>query len=244
MTTPSKDPKETKARIEEGLAMADGIAARMARRMNGMIEVDDAIQTARVALVVAAQRFEPERGVPFRVWAARRIRGAIIDSMRAYTGFTRTQARTYARLEEAKQASTGTHERLRYTMKLFAEPETQKDLRQSDEPPVSVFRGEVAERLIEHHHISGPLQEPPQQNDQKERAQIAEHIIEKMVTEERKILQSHYLEGKTFTAISHAHQTSRSWISRRHKRALADAQYQARCILSLEVPREHDDEKA
>lgn len=236
----TSNTEDIEALTLRGLPLADRIAYRLARRMNGMLELEDAKQIGRVALVEAAQRYDASRGVPFELWAARRVRGAIIDGLSAHTGFSRAHVRAITRHNSAAAASTGTHERLRYTMTLFAEPDSQKELRAQSSPSVSLVGGDVAEDLIDHHYISGPLQDPVRRNAQREEAQIAKDIIEDMRTEERDILTGHYLEGKSLSDIGKARGTSRSWMSRLHKRAIAQAQIRAQTILSLEIPREHD----
>lgn len=236
--TPSANDVE--ALTLRGLPLADRIAYRLTRRMNGMLELDDAKQMGRVALVEAAQRYDASRGVPFELWAARRVHGAIVDGLSAHTGFSRAHVRAITRHSAAAAASTGTHERLRYTMGLFAKPNSQKELRHQQSPSVNLVGGDVAQQLIDHHYVSGPLQDPVRRNTQSEEAQIAKDIIEGMVTEERSILTGHYLEGKSLSAIGEARGTSRSWMSRLHKRAVEQAQRKAQEILSLEMPRERE----
>src|SRR5476649_2002964 len=58
------------------------IAYHMMRRMPYSIEVDDLIQTGMLGLLEAAQRYEWRAGSTFSAYATRRIRGAILDSLR------------------------------------------------------------------------------------------------------------------------------------------------------------------
>jgi RNA polymerase sigma factor (sigma-70 family) len=62
------------------LPMAESIVARS--RRNRQIERDELQATAYLALVEAAQTFDPTRGVNFATFARRRIRGAIRDCQR------------------------------------------------------------------------------------------------------------------------------------------------------------------
>lgn len=232
----AQDAQRVQELVERGMAMADRIACRVVHQTHGAIEVDDAIQIGRVALVQAAQSFDPSRGVPFEAWMARRVQGAVIDGMRQYTGLSRAEVRTHVEQRAAAQASTGTHERLRYTMRLFTEPQSQKDLQTPSDPALRFVRGEAADHLIEHHHISGPLDDPMHHNEQREALRIARQLLRDLATEERKILTDYYLRGKSFRTISASHNISRSWVSRKHKRAIEALQQQARVVMSLEMP--------
>lgn len=65
---------------------AQAVARRQHRQRNrGDIDSADVEQLAFEALIEAIERFDPDRGVPFRAFAARRIAGAIIDGIRHMT---------------------------------------------------------------------------------------------------------------------------------------------------------------
>lgn len=59
-------------------------AQRIARRLpRETIGLDDLVGHGHIGLVEAQQRFDPQRGVPFDLFARRRVRGAIFDALRA-----------------------------------------------------------------------------------------------------------------------------------------------------------------
>ncbi len=58
------------------------IARRIARRLSPTFELDDLVSEGTIGLLDAAQKFDPDRGVPFRLYASRRIAGAILDYVR------------------------------------------------------------------------------------------------------------------------------------------------------------------
>jgi RNA polymerase sigma factor FliA len=49
---------------------------------NRMVEREDYIQNAKVGLLEAMSRYDPEQGVPFRVYAQPRVRGAVLNGLR------------------------------------------------------------------------------------------------------------------------------------------------------------------
>jgi RNA polymerase sigma factor FliA len=70
------------ALVEHYLGLARGIAASVYRlRTDNSVSFDDYQQYGRMGLLHAVERFEPDRGVPFEAYAARRVRGAILNGL-------------------------------------------------------------------------------------------------------------------------------------------------------------------
>jgi len=59
------------------------IANRIAMRLPSHIETDDMINTGVLGLMDAIEKFDPDRGVKFETYAEFRIKGAILDELRA-----------------------------------------------------------------------------------------------------------------------------------------------------------------
>lgn len=59
------------------------IANRIAMRLPSHIDVDDMINTGVLGLMDAIEKFDPERGVKFETYAEFRIKGAMLDELRA-----------------------------------------------------------------------------------------------------------------------------------------------------------------
>lgn len=84
------------------LATARRLALRCAARCPRWVDRDELLGEAALALVEASRRFDPARGVPFGAYAARRVRGALLDSLRAQ-GSGRSRRRPESRsLDEAR----------------------------------------------------------------------------------------------------------------------------------------------
>jgi RNA polymerase sigma factor for flagellar operon FliA len=82
------DAPETVARIHEGMTLVDMLAKQLRQQLGGA-DLDDLRSAGREALVHAARSFDPSLGVPFRRWANLRIRGGMIDAVRAQGGLPR-----------------------------------------------------------------------------------------------------------------------------------------------------------
>jgi RNA polymerase sigma factor for flagellar operon FliA len=83
--------------------IARGIAATTAGKGP---ELEDLSADGVVGLLLAAQSFEPERGIPFEAYARWRIDGAIRDGIRRYHWIER---RTYKELRRAQDESDSDH---------------------------------------------------------------------------------------------------------------------------------------
>ena len=79
------------------------IAHGFIRRMPGHVEVDDLIQAGMVGLLEAARRYCRAEGATFRTYAAPRIRGAILDSMRRSDWTPRSVYRRLRTIEKTKR---------------------------------------------------------------------------------------------------------------------------------------------
>jgi len=66
----------------EHLAWAHDIAWEVAKKLPTWFRKDDLLGPAELALLHAAQRFDRRRGVSFRSYAVRRVRGACWDAIR------------------------------------------------------------------------------------------------------------------------------------------------------------------
>jgi RNA polymerase sigma factor for flagellar operon FliA len=65
------------------LSLVKNVAGRMAAGFPKSVELNDLINTGVIGLVEAFNNFDPERGVKFETFAVPRIRGAILDELRA-----------------------------------------------------------------------------------------------------------------------------------------------------------------
>lgn len=69
--------------VETHLGMVRVCAKQVVSRLPVSVEAEDLVGIGKLALIRAAERFEPARGVPFAAYARHRVRGAMLD---AYTG--------------------------------------------------------------------------------------------------------------------------------------------------------------
>ncbi len=89
--------------IEANLPLVKHIVFQVAVHFPRHVDRDELARAGALGLVEAAQRYDADRGVPFERFAAQRIRGAILDAVRAADWAPRSVRNLARRLENAEQ---------------------------------------------------------------------------------------------------------------------------------------------
>ncbi len=77
------------------------IAHQMIARLPANVELDDMIQAGMIGLMDAVNRFEETHGTQFEVYAASRIRGSMLDELRAGDWLPRSARKSQRDIENA-----------------------------------------------------------------------------------------------------------------------------------------------
>jgi RNA polymerase sigma factor for flagellar operon FliA len=221
----SKDSPEVAERFSSGLGLVDIIARQIMRTLGGAAELEELLSFGREGLWDAARRFDESRGVPFRGYANFRVRGAIIDGVRASARLSRRTHERLNGLQAAARVSEG----------------AQEDLSAPRPPGSGVAEAEQA--LNDHlaamaTALAAGLIAPTAYGDSGERtlvdsgdnpeeaygqAQLLGLIrtaIAELPREEAELVRRHYLEGARFDHVADELGLSKSWASRLHTRAM------------------------
>lgn len=91
-------PAEREKMIEAHLTLVDFLVDRMMTQVPAFVSRDDIRSAALMGLMDAANRFDPRRGVLFKTFAERRIRGSVFDEVRRMDWFSRTLREKQSRL--------------------------------------------------------------------------------------------------------------------------------------------------
>jgi len=89
--------------IEQHLPLVNHVVLQVAVRFPKYVDRQELARAGALGLVEAARRFDATRGVPFDRFAARRIRGAILDSVRAADWAPRSVRTLGRKLEQVEQ---------------------------------------------------------------------------------------------------------------------------------------------
>ncbi len=85
----------------EHMSLARLVVERMKTQVPGFVTRDDMMSAALEGLMDAASRFDSGRGVMFKTFAERRIRGAIYDEIRKMDWFSRSLRGKQSRISKA-----------------------------------------------------------------------------------------------------------------------------------------------
>lgn len=85
--------------VERFLPLVKRLAGQLMARLPACVEADDIVQAGLIGLMDAVNRFEEGQGVRFEAYAAQRIRGAMLDELRAGDWLPRSLRRSQREIE-------------------------------------------------------------------------------------------------------------------------------------------------
>ena len=88
--------------IVNSLPLVRIIAKRIARKTPPNVELDDLISSGIIGLIDAIQKYDYKKGTKFKTYAEHRIRGAILDELRAQDWIPRSIRKKEKLLEKSK----------------------------------------------------------------------------------------------------------------------------------------------
>lgn len=205
------------------------VAGRVGTGLPSHVEVSDLIQSGIFGLVDAIEKFEPERGLKFETYAMQRIRGAILDDLRAQDWVprsVRSRARDVERaLErlEARLQRTATDAELAAELELSTE-ELRDLLAQLQMTSVVALddligSGSAAASLVE--TLRDDRAEDPMAAlvDRDSRRQLAE-AVERLSDRDRIVVTLYYFENLTLAEIGKVLGVTESRVCQLHTRAV------------------------
>lgn len=201
------------------------IADRMAAKLPASVERDDLYGAGVIGLIDAVERFDATRGIAFTTFAEMRVRGAILDNLRALdwaSRGTRRKARevqeVYSQIEQEKGASA-TEEEVAEKMciSLADLRETLQDLRglnitDLDEPEENGLT--ALETICD--RAASPL-EQYEETDRRKRLAAA---IEKLPERERQVVALYYVEELNMKEIGTVLEITESRVSQLKSQAV------------------------
>ena len=104
------DPVMRDKLLADYLPLVKNVAGRMAAGFPKSVELNDLVNTGVIGLIEAFNNFDPKRGVKFETFAVPRIRGAILDELRALDWVprsTRSKARNIERATNKLEGELG-----------------------------------------------------------------------------------------------------------------------------------------
>ncbi|HSL57224.1 MAG TPA: FliA/WhiG family RNA polymerase sigma factor [Acidimicrobiales bacterium] len=91
------------ALVRQHMPLVEHIVLRVSASFPRHVDRSDLVAAGLLGLVEAANRFDPERGVPFHRYAGTRIRGAVLDAVRSLDWVPRSTRQLARSADEAVQ---------------------------------------------------------------------------------------------------------------------------------------------
>ena len=88
-------------RIKQFAPLVRRMAHHLAAKLPPSVEIDDIIQAGMIGLMDAASRYQEGQGAQFETFASQRIRGAMLDELRANDWLPRSTRKALRRIESA-----------------------------------------------------------------------------------------------------------------------------------------------
>ena len=212
----SPDSPEVHARIREGMELVDKCALLMRRRTSKACAIDDLVSFGREGLLSAARSFDESRAVPVRCWAALRIRGAMIDGLRATGDLPRRVYRELRAIEAGDVVLSASIEE--DAAKPIASPAA------ADER-LSVYLAGIATAMAmgiiaNEESEREEARTPEEQLHDAELREAVRGAVHRLPEPERTLLDRHYFADLTLEQAARELGLSKSWGSRLHARAV------------------------
>lgn len=221
----TKESPEVRERFSSALGLVEIIARQVLRTLGGAVELEDLLSFGREGLWDAARRFDDSRGVPFRGYANYRVRGAIIDGVRATARLSRRTHERLNGLQAAARVSEGAFEDVSVP-RPPGSGAAEAEAALADH--LAAMATAMAAGLIAPtaHSDGGERtlvdtgENPEEAYGQAQLLAVIRSTIAELPREEAELVRRHYLEGARFDHVANELGLSKSWASRLHTRAL------------------------
>lgn len=211
-------------------SMVRQVVGRMAMALPRILELDDLIGYGTIGLIEAVDRYDPARGVAFEVFAMERIRGSVIDAVRAADPIPRYTRRRAKNIQEAfisLEVSLGRVPRDEEVADHLGLSVTQlhramNDVSRTADSLYRVVRNDADGRTVELLDcLSDPTMLTPEEvSDEQELHQSLLRALRRLDERERHVLSLYYERNLTLREISVVLDLSESRVWQLHARAV------------------------
>ena len=206
--------------VNHYLPLVKVVAGRIAMGMPQYVDRDDLISNGYFGLLEAVERFDPKRGFKFETYAVVRIRGAILDAIRAQDWIpvsVRQKARSYTQVLadlEQQLGRSATDDEIAGAMNMNSQE-------------FGHFLGQLQATSImpleDYTHsetLADSAASPSEHAEIGEVKNTLAHAIDKLPEKERVVVSLYYYEGLTLKEISLVLKLSEARISQLHTKAI------------------------
>lgn len=208
-STAQTPPTSSNDAVKRYSPLVRSIARRLSMKLPKHYDFNDLVSDGMVGLLLAIERFDPNRGVKFETFATYYIKGAILDNLPKLPKVPKAQEDViYDSPEDVETDSANLFNRVTnlaysYILSLDA-PSGGSDGDESFNLLSQLGEADSVQRDIEFEQLQKTLT----------------WVIEQLPHQERTTLKLYYFQKMPFNEIGKKLGLSESWVSRIHKRAL------------------------
>lgn len=214
--------------IEKFSPLVKRMAHHMAAKLPASVEVDDIIQAGLIGLMEAIERYEATHGTQFETFAAKRIRGAMLDELRGNDPLPRGLRRALRKIEAAAARLEQWHGRAaserelakELGLSLTAYQELLKDARGYQVFHIEDFAGGDEEEFFERHCPDASADPLTRLGDVRFRGVLV-RSIESLPGRERLLMGLYYEQELNFREIAAVLGVTESRVCQLHSQAVA-----------------------
>lgn len=218
--------------IKEHYPTVVGISKRMVRRYPASVELDDLISIGTIALINAIEKYRPERMAEFRAYIQLRVRGAIVDAMRASDWVPRSVRKRHKELTLAKETLKSSLGRTPTVAEIADALDTdisrvkilERDARILSLISTEAPLGDTTQRIG--HMLADERELAEDRVARLDRCRVVREAIETLKPREQTIVKMHYFHGQSYADIAKVIGVTESRVSQLHatiKKSLAKA---------------------
>jgi RNA polymerase sigma factor for flagellar operon FliA len=207
-STAQNPPTSSNDAVKRYTPLVRSIARRLSMKLPKHYDFNDLVSDGMVGLLLAIERFDPNRGVKFETFATYYIKGAILDNLPKLPKVPKSQEEViYDSPEDVETDSATLFSRvtnLAYSYILSLDAPSGGDGDESFNLLSQLGEADSVQRDIEFEQLQKTLT----------------WVIEQLPHQERTTLKLYYFQKMPFNEIGKRLGLSESWVSRIHKRAL------------------------
>ncbi|TVR14381.1 MAG: FliA/WhiG family RNA polymerase sigma factor [Planctomycetota bacterium] len=218
-------------RILSHLPLVHSVVDKLAAFLPPSVERDDLYHSGVIGLIDAIDRYDPSRETAFSTYAVLRIRGAIIDELRARDWVPRS---TRSRARDYQHAVNDLHHQLgrlpndhELAERLGVSPSELPDIERSAhlasqislETPIG--EGTQLGEIIEHRGSAGAKTTPESKLEEEDQRQALRAILSTLKEQERLVIKLYYFENLLMKDIAAVLSVTESRVCQIHARLMS-----------------------
>lgn len=218
------DSPEVLERFKSHLALVEIVARQVARGVGPHVEMEELVSGGREGLLDAARRYDATRGIPFKMYASYRVRGAMIDAIRRTSALPR---RAYDRLAALEASSLVCEGDAGNSLARAAEGTGRNETVVAEQVAAMATAAAIAVLARTRGGNAEDAREIPAESNPErefERAELLALVrqsLSELPPDQAEIIRRHYFEGQAMEDVAATLAISGSWARRLHTRAMA-----------------------